>query len=95
MCAHEFVFRVCVFCSFSCAVAYDCYGFVKFAEFAEVFEVVIHFLVRDDRQCQAVREFLVFIFVEDGLCECVEVNWKAVVCLLGGYIVVVVYLDKL
>lgn len=43
----EFVFRVCVFYSFSCTVAYDCYRLV---EFAEVLEVVVHLLVRDDQQ---------------------------------------------
>ena len=57
---------------------------VEAAEFAEVFEVGVHLLVGYYRQGEAVRVFVVLIFVENGFGETVEVDREAVVGLLGG-----------
>lgn len=61
-----------------------CYRGVESAEFAEVFQVVVHILVGDDGQGEAFGEGLVFVFLQYRFREAVEVYGEAVVGFLGG-----------
>lgn len=82
--ADEGPFGVGFFDSLAGAVADDGDGVGEAAEFAEVFEVVVHLLIGDDGEGEAHREFGVLVLLEYRLGVLAEVDREAVVGLLGG-----------
>ncbi len=65
------------------AEAGDVDGVIEAAELADLFEVLVHLLIADDRQCEISGEMLVFVFVQDGLGVGVELDLETGVGLLG------------
>lgn len=87
--ADEFVLRPCLFLALTSLEVDTGYGIVNLTKLAKVLQVFVHLLVGDDRQGKAPGEALVLVLVQNGLCVLVEVDWQAVVGLLGGDIDVV------
>ena len=67
--AYEFVFRFGFFYSLPGTIEDRCDGFVYLAQFAEVLQIVVHFLIGDDRKGEVAGKFAVFVFIKDGLGE--------------------------
>lgn len=59
-------------------------GLVDFTKFANIFQIFIHFLVRDHGQRQVVGKAAVFILLQNLLCKLIEVDGEPVVRLLSG-----------
>ena len=59
-------------------------GFVNLAKFAQIFDVIVHLLIGDDRQGLAIRELAVFVLIQYPPSERIDVDGKPIVCLLGS-----------
>ena len=66
--AYEGVFGVRFIVALTFTESGDMDGLIETTEFTELFQVLVHLLVGDDRKSKVMREMTVFVLFQNGQC---------------------------
>ncbi len=84
MCAGNAYFGVTSSIPFISFVVGFTYRFVNFCQFSQFFQIIIHFLIADNRQCHVVFKMDVLVFFKYGFTVLVQFNTQTICRFNGG-----------